>query len=384
MAFTPGSTAFGYFDYDPAFVIDADRLVKYVSIKLGGGNPALPGIGQEDDVHVQVELSATDVYTAFEEATIEYGSIVNSYQARSTLSLFLGSPTGSLSGSEGKYPKNSLEWARRISQPYGEEAYAGGDRPLYSGSIDLVPGVQDYDLQVLVNPTGSDGSPNRMIIRKIFHFSPFSTYRFFGTNSATAYLNGQFNFQTGTPESVFYMLPVWEDVLRGGMFELSNKVRRSNYSYEIHNNVLKVLPMPSMNLRLHFTYNLTDPHSFDPDDPMSWGVSNMSNIPFGNIQYSAINSMGRQWIMKMTLSLCKEIVGYIRRKVQQIPMPGGDLSLDGPDLVNDARAEMEELRDWLRGILDDTTYEKMAAREAEQRNNLQSILRGVPLKIYVG
>ncbi|HEU5118675.1 MAG TPA: hypothetical protein VFT74_18925 [Isosphaeraceae bacterium] len=388
MAFTSGSTAFGIFDSDPAFQTDADRLVKYVSVKLGGGLPALPGPDGEDQTHVQVELSSSDVYTCFEEACVEYGAIINANQAKSSLAAFLGSSTGSLEGGQNRYPRASLEWARRQSQAYGEEAYVGGDRPLYSGSIELKAGVQDYDLSALLNPTGSDGLPARIIVRQMMHFSPFASFRFFGTTAAINYLNGQFNFQSFTPESVFYMLPVWEDVLRGMQFETSNRVRRSHYSYELHgaNNLLRIYPVPTQDNKLFFTYNLLDMSAFplDPNDGMSYGVSNVSDIPFGTIQYSKINSIGRQWIWKMTLALSKEVLGLIRRKMMSVPIPGGDLQLDGSDMVNDARGEMDALRGELRDLLDQMSYDRLAAKEAEQAESLMRVLSGVPLKIYVG
>ncbi len=384
MAFVTGTTPFGVFDGDAVFASHADKLVKYVAVKLGGG---LPG-SSEDETHIQVELSSNDVYTCFEEAAIEYGAIVNAYQAKSTMAAFLGSATGTLTGGQNRYPKNSLEWARRSAQPFGEEAGVGGDRRLFSASIELKAGQQEYDLQALVNPTGSDGLPAHMIVRQVFHFSPFSSFRSFGTTSAINYLNGQFNFQSFTPESVFYMLPVWEDVLRGMQFSLSNKVRRSNYSFEMHgsNNALKIMPVPQGDNTMFFTYNLVDASTFplDPTDGTSYGVSNVSDIPFGNIQYSKINSIGQQWIWKMTLALSKEVLGIIRRKMVSIPIPGGDLQLDGSDMVNDGRTEMDALRGELRELLEAMSYDRLAAKEAEQAESLLRVLSGIPLKIYVG
>lgn len=384
MAFTTGSTAFGLFDTDSAFTSDADKVVKYVAVKLGGG---LPG-SHEDETHVQVEITARDVYTCFEEACVEYSSIINANQAKSSLAAFLGSATGTLSQGTSRYPRASLEWARRQSQPFGEEAYVGGDRVLHSGSIDLVPGQQDYDIGNLMGLTGSDGLPARLIIRQLFHFSPFASHRFFGTTAAVSYLNGQFNSQTFTPESVFYMMPVWEDALRGAMFETSNRIRRSHYSYEMHgpNNLLRLYPVPQGNNRLYFTFNLHDPNDTLDDDSESFGVSNLSNIPFGHIQYSQVNSIGRRWIWQMALALCKEVLGLIRRKIGNgsVPIPGGDLSLDGGDLVADGRGEMDALRNELRALLEEMSYEKIALKEADQAENVRRVLSGVPLKIYVG
>lgn len=376
MAFVSGSsTPFGIFDNDAQFRADADKLVTFVARKLG-------------EAHVQVELSSSDVYCAFEEAALEYSAIINQYQAKSTLAALLGSQTGSLSGQENRYPQFNLEWQRRMAQAYGDEALVGGNKPLHKTAITLANGQQEYDLQALVNPTGSDGLPRRMVIREIFHFSPLSAFRFFGTTSAINYLNNQFSFESYTPETIFYLLPIWEDILRGMQFETSNRVRRSNYSYELHNNKLTLYPVPTQAMSLYFTYQLVDESPYGGTgsllDKMVDGVANLSNVPFGNIQYSKLNSISKTWIWKMTYSLSKEIMGLKRRKVSSQPIPNGELTLDGGELVSDAKQEMEALRAELRDVLEQTTYDKLAAKEAEQSEALNSAMKHVPLLIYTG
>src|SRR6185369_3226829 len=101
MPFTAGSTPFGLFDSDPEFAADADRIDDFFRRKLG-------------DPVMEVHASSSQVYAAFEEACMEYGAIVNSYQAKSSLSQFLGAPTGSLSGSENTYPARLLEFQKRM------------------------------------------------------------------------------------------------------------------------------------------------------------------------------------------------------------------------------------------------------------------------------
>lgn len=373
--FTVGQTPFGIFDSDSQFQADAGKLVAFVSRKLG-------------ESQIQVELSSSDVYVAFEESCLEYSATVNMYQAKSVLSSLLGSATGTLGGQQNRYPQLSLEWQRRMAQAYGDEAMVGGNRPLYSASIGMTTTTQDYDLQTLINPTGSDGLPRRMIIRDIFHFSPLSAFRFFGTTSAINYMHNQFGFESFTPETIFYLLPIWEDILRGMQFETSNRVRRSNYSYELHNNVLKVFPIPTTALNLHFTYHLADESPFGGTgvnkDKTVDGVANISNVPFGNIEYSKLNSISKTWIWKFTLALCKETLGYVRRKMMSIPIPNGELTLDGEALVQDAHMEMETLRSDLKEMLEATTYDKLYAKEAEQAAALAESMKFVPLAIWVG
>jgi hypothetical protein len=119
-------------------------------------------------------------------------------------------------------------------------------------------------------------------------------------------------------------------------------------------------------------------------NPQYDGVSNLSNIPFGNIQYSNLNSISKQWIRKMTLALSKEIEGLIRSKFVTVPIPNGDVTLNGPQLVTDARGEMEALRGELRTLLDETTYAALAEREAQMAQNLLEVFKNAPMGLFVG
>lgn len=334
-----------------------------------------------------VELSASDIYASFEEAALEYSSMINSYQFKSAAHALLGSQTGSLSGMENKYPHNLMEFVRRQAEPYGELAGVGGAFDLKSGSFTTVVGQQQYDLQAILSGTltGSDGRERKAQIKEIFHFSPTTAYRFFGTTSAVNYLNNQFSFESFTPETIFYMLPIWEDILRGMQFETSNRVRRSQYSYDINNNVVRLYPPPTDENIVHFTYWMPrEPYSPDYNDPTINGVANVSNVPFGNITYSKLNSISKQWIWKMTHALSKEVLGQIRSKMQTIPIPGGDLSLNGSELISDSRVEQDRLREELKSLLEETTYQSIAAKQAEMTKNIQETLKEVPLGIYVG
>lgn len=375
--FTAGATPFGIFDNDAAFASDADRLVEFTRRKLG------------DPVMV-VHLSSSQVYAAFEEACLEYSAIVNSYQAKSTLTQFLGSPTGSFSGAENKNIQRNLEFQVRMADPYSEEAGVGGTHPLLSASINLQTGLQKYDLQQLLEDQGvltGSLAGKRIHVRKVYHFEPMQAYRFFGTTSGLNYLNNQFSFESYTPETIFYLLPIWEDVLRQTEFKMSNKVRRSNYSYELRNNELTLFPTPTQDMPLHFTFTVSPDagQPASPEDAAAFnGVSNLSNIPFGNITYSNLNSMGRQWIRHFAFALAKEVEGQIRSKFTNIPIPNGDVQLNGPELINDARADMDQLRADLKEMLEETTYVRLAEQEAAMANSLMETLKNVPLGIYVG
>jgi hypothetical protein len=116
------------------------------------------------------------------------------------------------------------------------------------------------------------------------------------------------------------------------------------------------------------------------------GVSNPSQVPFTNVNFSAINQMGRQWIRQYTLALCMELLGIIRTKMKRIPIPGADLELNGPELMQQGREDKTKLRDQLRDLLSSLTYDKLLEIEASKAENLNTQLRYLPMirPIFIG
>ena len=293
-ATTTNATPFGIFDGEEAFQTEADKMVTFVKRKLG------------DDI-LSVELTKKQMFANFEEAVLEYGSILNQYQAKSQLVNYLGFPTGSsdnphiASGSEEKFIRENLEYMSRFAEPYAMEAGVGGSYNMISGSITLESGRQDYNIYTeLKDSAGSalfDNTKGKIRIVEVFHFNPQAAYRFFDTTSAINYLNNEFSFESFTPETIFYVLPVFEDILRAGQLDLSNRVRRSNYSYEINGTNLRIFPTPtdlkgSKKLWIKMR-QYPDPKSPAYTDASINGVSNMSNLPFGNVEYRKINAIGQ-------------------------------------------------------------------------------------------
>ncbi len=379
---TLNPTPFGNFDDDQEFQQDADKIVTFVKRKLG------------DDL-LSVELTKKQIWACFEEATMEYGTLINEYQTKSQLSNLLGITTGS--NVEGKYAHETLDFILRLAEPYAQEGGFGGSYNTLSGSIALEDGRQDYDMYselkdgsgnlIFSSSLNGDGA-GKLKIHEVFHFSPQAAYRFFDTTSAINYLNNEFSFESFTPETVFYVLPVFEDVLRGGMMDMSNRVRRSNFSYRTSGTKIRIFPTPTFTDETASTKKLwlrvgfgNDP--FDPayNDSTVEGVSTVANIPFNYLTYKSINSMGRQWIYEYTLALSMEILGLIRSKFGSVPIPGGDLQLNGTDLLSRATSEKEKLMTHMKELLENLTYDKMLEGEATKAENLQRVLKTIPIPV---
>ena len=370
-------TPFGFFDTDASFQKEADSVVSFVKRKLG------------DDI-LSVELTKKQIWACLEESFLEYSSIINQYQAKSQLANLLGGATGSLDGSEQKFPRENLEFMLRRAEPYSMEAGLGGSYDMLSGSISLQKDKQDYDLySELKDGDGTalfdrpENSPqSKMKVMEVFHFSPQAAYRFFDTTSAINYLNNEFSFESFTPETVFYVLPVFEDVLRGGQLDLSQRVRRSNYSYKIIGKTIRIYPKPTQDnpkklwIRVHFSPDPLNPAFADASIE---GISNLSNIPYGRLSFEKVNSIGRQWTRQYALALSRELLGMIRSKFASVPIPGGDLQLNGDAMISQGREDQLNLKTKLTEMLEELTYSKMLEDEASASENLTRILKGIPI-----
>ena len=165
---------------------------------------------------------------------------------------------------------------------------------------------------------------------------------------------------------------------------MSSRIRRSNYSYKISGTKIRFFPKPTGSpvkpkkiwVRVGFS---PDPMSPAYADATIYGVSNLSNVPFGRLTYTKINSIGRQWVRQYALALSKELLGQIRSKFSTVPIPGADLTLNGGDLVSQGREDKENLKTKLTEMLEELTYSKMLEDEAAASENLQRILKNIPI-----
>tara|TARA_R100001463_G_scaffold11921_1_gene32972 strand:- start:417 stop:830 length:414 start_codon:yes stop_codon:yes gene_type:complete len=129
------------------------------------------------------------------------------------------------------------------------------------------------------------------------------------------------------------------------------------------------------------------PNSWDNNENYDSGVdgiNNMNTIPFDNIPYANINSIGKQWIRRFALALSKETLGQIRGKFQSIPIPGESVNLNADALLSQAKDEQEKLRTELKEVLDQLTYVEMAKSDAEKAAAVGEIQTLVPNLIYQG
>ncbi len=243
-----GDTPFGFYDAQTDFQSDADKVAVFCANRLG--YPL-----------VDVELQSGSFYTAFEEAVTTYGNELYAYKVRDNQLTLEGLPTSSVLTQSLITP--SFEPIVRLTEMYGAEAGSGGNVPWYSGSFALEAGKQDYNFTTFMNDNDITGSAAEfgIEVKRVFYqppypasalfLSPYNGFGFGGAIAAGIAGVGGFGGDFG-----FLMMPLNYDLQVIQAIGMNQMVRRSNYSFEIHKDKLRVFPIPQANGDKNYTGQL--------------------------------------------------------------------------------------------------------------------------------
>ena len=384
--------------YDTNFISGASDQVTYTYRKIGGAV-------------LDIELTEQDVYSHYEDSVLEYSYLVNIHQAKNTLPNVLGAPTGTFD-QDGQqtsdsdllgitaslqYPEFSFGYALRVGKGTSTEADLGGNTPIYSASFATVADQQDYDLQSIVEAESSTDTSSpfygkvgnkRVTIKKVFYRTPYAMWRFYSYYGGMSVVGNMSTYGMYADDSQFELVPTWQNKLQAMAYEDALYTRTSHYSYEIKNNKLRIFPTPENAKPAKYWIEFTvqsDP--WTEDDTATGklkGVNNMNTLPFSNLPYNSINSIGKQWIRRFALAISKETLGQIRGKFGTIPIPGNDITLNASDLLSQAQAEKEALREELKTVLDELTYEKLSEKQKNISTTALETMQTIPVGIFQG
>jgi hypothetical protein len=106
------------------------------------------------------------------------------------------------------------------------------------------------------------------------------------------------------------------------------------------------------------------------------------NVPYRNPIYSNINAVGRAWIYKYTLALCREIEAHIRIQYANLSIQGVG-PLQGNELITDARTEKENLLTELKEMLNEVSRKGQLERKQQEAQFTRDTLSNIPLTIYI-
>ena len=377
-SFASGQTPYGFYDSDTEFSGSSnhsvDKFADWAARRLG--YPIM-----------SVELQSGSFYACYEESISEYSAQVNQFNIKDNLLTLQGQPTGSNVTHKKVTP--TLGRTISLSKQYGTEVGVGGNVDWKKGSISVTSGSQEYDLNALFANVSESG--NAIEIKRVYYEGTPAMQRFFDPYATTGYgtinmIEG-FGFGNNSPAVSFTLMPLYEDLLRVQAIELNDSIRKSAYSFTLVNNKLRIFPDPEEDSRMYFDYVVTN----DRDNPLQadYGattnvISDFSNAPYDNMEFKFINDVGKQWIKKYGLALCKELLGMIRSKYGAIPIPNAETSLDGDTLRSEAAAEKETLITQLREMLEQTSRKALLEADKDEAEFLQEKLQKVPYPIYIG
>ena len=373
-SFQPGETPFGFYDTDPQFQADIDKFAVFASRRLG--YPI-----------VDIELQDLNFYAAFEEAITTYGNELYAYQAQENFLSFQGAPT-TIASANNSLVQPNLATEIRMSDQYGVEAGVGGNVTWYSASFHLQHGVQDYSLEALATQEGV--ALGDLEIKRVFYEAPPAIVRYFdpyaGTGTGMMQLLDSFGFGGYSPAVNFLMMPINYDIQKLQAIEFNDQIRRSQFSFELIHNNLRIFPIPDGGMRELWVQYIKKSDRNNPyiDNGAGSVITNISQVPYENPTYSQINSVGRQWIFEYALAIVKEILGYIRGKYSTIPVPNAEVTLNQADLLSAANNERTALIERLRAYFDGTSRQSLLERKAAEAESQQKQLNYVPYTIFIG
>jgi hypothetical protein len=371
-SFFPGDTPFGFYDNDYQFQQDADKFAKFAAQRLG--YPL-----------VEVELQDINLYTALEDAVTTYGNELYAYQVADNLLTFQGNPL-TIENANNKLVQETLANVVLLSNQYGTEAGVGGKVTYYSGSIQLYRGKQEYDMNEWAISQSISGG---IEIKRIYYEAPPAIMRYFdpyaGTGTGMMGMLDSFGWGSYSPAINFMLMPINYDLQKIQAIEFNDQIRKSQYTFELVNNQLKIFPIPIVHYQtLWFQYVKLEETRYPYAEISGSVITTAMDVPYANPTYSNINSIGRSWIFEYALALAKEMLGYVRGKYTTVPIPGSEITLNQSDLITAATSEKNALVERLRVYLDSTSRKALLEKKAAEAENQKNILADVPMTIFVG
>ena len=379
-SFSAGHTPYGFYDTHTVFSgsgnHSVDRFADWAARRLG--YPI-----------VAIEMPTGSFYACYEEAITEYSAQVNQFNIKDNILSLQGQDTGSGSTKTNLTHRKLTPTIGRniqLAEQYGTEAGVGGTVDFKSGSISISSGSQVYDLDALWATPSESG--NSIEVRKIFYEASPAVTRYFdpyaGTGDGSYNMLDSFGWGRNSPAVQFMMMPMYADLLKIQAIEFNDQIRKSAYSFELVNNKLRIFPNPVDSYKLHFRYLVKKDRDTTLQGTTQGVITDFSNAPFNNMLFQDINDVGKQWIKKYGLALCKELLGTIRSKYASLPIPNAETSLDGDTLRTEAATEKEILVTQLREMLEQTSRRALLEADKDEAEFLNEKLAKVPYPIYIG
>jgi len=344
-----GSTPHAIYDNDIQFQSESLQVCKYVARKLG--HPVM-----------QLEFNSGSIYACLEEAVSEYSQQINHYNTKNWMWEHYGSTTRenftALRATGSHEPETpNMGLSITLAEQYGEAAGVGGNSTLFSGSLTLTSSKQVYDLATDSTLEGDvvESGGDRIEVQRVFNEGPAAISKFydpFAGSYDNIELLDSFGMGNVAPAVSYIMRPISFDLGRANAIETNDKIRKSAYSFELVNNKIRLFPRPKSSDDGNKVYF----HYYRRDDK----VSTTRTYTDG------------------------KVLGIIRSKYASMPLPNGEVSLDGESLKAEGREEKANALEELNNFLEAVSLSERSRQEQEQAESQQAVLNKAPLNIYIG
>lgn len=358
---------------------------------------------------IQVELSPQMIAYDLNAAVFRFSYICNSFYLQSYIASMIGLSVNYneidfrnqlprhnntflqmfTSNQENTSVYNQYKEKRRGFIFYGPEQQR---QDIYANGIDADSGLplEQYVASV---------SAYNVHFLEIFHGPGTYMNRLWSPEMSQQFMSAEFGFPTFPTDTVFYILPLWQDILRGQLLEASDYARKSAYRHNIYGRTLELIPRPQESFNVWFTYYLdfrpgTD--SFPLQNSSFSGLSYLAasadnqvitqfaNVPIKDLTYDSMNPLGRAWVREYTFALSMKTLARVRGKIpitlpdgQQITLDSSALDAEGTTIVNSLEAELKER-------LNEMDAYRILSKERQKAEDKQMILiKNTPMPFFM-
>ncbi len=356
-----------------------------------------------------VELTDSQLEECIAEAIEEYSSYISQWSLENQMSQMLGLPREidfTL-----KFVSNNFGFEKTLARATSEEVGTASNslKELKLDSIILSAGVQHYYV------------PADREIKQVLWFTP-SFVNLFGLDPFSLANNIAFNEFGASFQgySLYWIMPVYDQLANAQAAELRNKMRGSEFSYRIVGGPngtkrLSLYPVPTHTgntisvgsgggtpgtvfYEYYDTFGIAGNSSYSgyTANPGFTGstaytqgnglVSSPADASIYNISFDELNDAAKTWVKKYAQANAKELLGLgVRGKFSgQLPIPDAELTLNAESLITNGKADMDKLKEELKDRLDKLNYKAILENNATMQEYLYKTFSYIPMGIYTG
>lgn len=375
---------------DTLFLSSASSLTGEIGsvrnwVKLRLGYPVL-----------SVELKDEQIDAAFEESVIVFSSEIAKFKSKNSYLQLLGIKKDV--NLETMSPVPSTKFIKRYIAQFGTDAGAGGNVNYKKSFFNTVANRTRYHVNELLDAdTGLSVSASitgSVIPYHIYHFKPPSGYRHFDPMQGSNFLLYR---EFGSSDAyainsrLLYSMPLYENLLRFQWFENFDKLFKAQFKWNVVGEYIYISPTPANTVKVFVEW--ADSSEIDDayadllsnidEASLTAYTSSITNIPFHNVDYDQVNDFSKNWIRQYTLAICKELLGLIRGKMLQIPVPDSEVSLNYAELLVEGKEQQIGLKEEIREFLDSIISSEALKREGEILDVTERYTKLTPLKLYL-